>query len=79
MSSFLEISFFGLPLNIFFVDLFVFSYFHESYQFAGERTNCYVCLARTGDPASVSIACELHFRVVQVDPSTGEVRRPMTI
>ena len=42
-------------------------------KFTGERTNCYVCLARTGGPTSVSISCELHFKVVQVDPSTGEV------
>lgn len=41
----------------------------------GERTNCYVCLARNGDPSSVSISCELHYKVVQVDPATGEVRR----
>ena len=40
---------------------------------SGERTNCYVCLARTGDPATVNISCELHFKVVQVDPATGEV------
>jgi hypothetical protein len=39
----------------------------------GERTSCYVCLARTGDPATVNISCELHFKVVQVDPATGEV------
>jgi coatomer protein complex subunit gamma len=39
----------------------------------GERVNCYVSLARTGDPAPVSVTCELHFKVVQVDPATGEV------
>mmetsp|Transcript_26121 Transcript_26121/g.24956 ORF Transcript_26121/g.24956 Transcript_26121/m.24956 type:complete len:938 (-) Transcript_26121:178-2991(-) len=39
----------------------------------GERTNCFVSLARTGDPSSVTISCELHFKVIQVDPATGAV------
>jgi coatomer protein complex subunit gamma len=39
----------------------------------GERTNCFVSLARTGDPSSVTISCELHFKVIQVDPATGSI------
>jgi coatomer protein complex subunit gamma len=39
----------------------------------GEPSNCFVSLKRLGDPVPLSISCELHFRVVQVDPSTGQV------
>jgi len=39
----------------------------------GEAANCFVSLSRTGDPTPMSLSCELHFKVVQVDPATGEV------
>lgn len=39
----------------------------------GEASHCFVCLKRVGEPEPMSFGCELHFRVVQVDPSTGEV------
>ena len=39
----------------------------------GEKAHCFVCLSRNGDPATSTINCELHFKVVQVDPATGEV------
>lgn len=39
----------------------------------GEASNCFVSLARSGDPAPMTLSCELHFKVVQVDPTTGEV------
>lgn len=39
----------------------------------GEPSNCFVCLNRIADPASICIPCELQFQIVQVDPATGEV------
>ena len=39
----------------------------------GETGHCFVCLARNGDPATLTVNCELHFKVVQVDPATGQV------
>merc|ERR1712000_480028 len=42
----------------------------------GDTAHCYVCIARAEDTdpgASCTIPCELRFRVVQVDPTTGEV------
>lgn len=39
----------------------------------GDQCNCFVSLARNGDPTPATFPCELHFKVVQVDPSTGEV------
>lgn len=38
----------------------------------GEQTSCYVSLRRLGDPESVSLSCELTFKMIQVDPNTGE-------
>lgn len=38
-----------------------------------EPSNCYVCLKRLGAPAAISCGCNLVFKVVQVNPSTGEV------
>jgi coatomer protein complex subunit gamma len=37
----------------------------------GEQANCFVSLNRTGKPASIMMDCEMSFRVVQVDPNTG--------
>lgn len=39
----------------------------------GDASNCFVCLSRILDPSAATIPCELHFKIVQVDPSTGEV------
>ena len=40
----------------------------------GEPSNCFVSLLKvTEDPVPLSLACELKFTVVQVDPTTGEV------
>jgi len=39
----------------------------------GEHSSCFISLTRNGDPAPLSLPCELHFKVVQVDPTTGEV------
>lgn len=39
----------------------------------GEESYCYVCLKRLGDPGSVTLSCELQFKMLQVDPNTGEV------
>lgn len=39
----------------------------------GERSSCFVCLKRTGPIASVSMNCELQFKLLTVDPTTGEV------
>lgn len=39
----------------------------------GERSYCFVCLSRVGDPSTVTLTCELQFKVVQVDPVSGEV------
>jgi coatomer protein complex subunit gamma len=39
----------------------------------GEQAQCFVCLSRLADPSTVTLSCELHFKVVQVDPTTGEV------
>jgi len=38
----------------------------------GEKAHCFVSLSRNGDPATTTVACELHFKVVQVDPQTGQ-------
>lgn len=38
----------------------------------GEASHCFVCLERTADPAAVSLPCELVFKVVPVDATTGE-------
>ena len=42
----------------------------------GEKAHCFVCLSRNGDPATSTVNCELHFKVVQVDPATGQVTHP---
>lgn len=39
----------------------------------GEQAHTYVCLERKGGPISVSLTCQLNFKVVQVDPNTGAV------
>jgi coatomer protein complex subunit gamma len=39
----------------------------------GERSSCFVCLKREGEPLPTSMNCELQFRIVNVDPSTGQV------
>jgi coatomer protein complex subunit gamma len=39
----------------------------------GEKVMSYVVLNRIGPVASVTVGCELHFCVVQVDPNTGSV------
>ena len=39
----------------------------------GEQSHCFVSLRRVGVPATADISCELHFNVVQVDPSTGQI------
>lgn len=39
----------------------------------GEQTSTFVSVVRKGDPVGVTLACELHFKVVQVNPTTGEV------
>jgi coatomer protein complex subunit gamma len=40
----------------------------------GEPSNCFVSLLKTtDDPVPLTLACELKFTVVQVDPSSGEI------
>ena len=40
----------------------------------GEATNCFVSLVKvTENPVPLTLACELKFTVIQVDPTTGEV------
>ncbi len=39
----------------------------------GEKTSCYVCLKRNSDSLALSMSCELQFKLLNVDPSTGEV------
>ena len=39
----------------------------------GEQTRCFVSLKRLTEPASASLSCELQFKMLQVDPTTGEV------
>jgi len=39
----------------------------------GDQTRTFVSLARQGDVSPASLKCSLHFKVVQVDPATGEV------
>ncbi len=39
----------------------------------GEPGRCYVLLARNGDPSPATLTCELHFKMIQVDPATGAV------
>lgn len=39
----------------------------------GERTSCFVLLKRNSAPLPVSMACELQFKLVHVDPNTGEI------
>lgn len=39
----------------------------------GEQNHTFVCLRRVSQPANVTLSCELHFKLVQVDPNTGEV------
>lgn len=38
----------------------------------GEHASTYVCLTR-GAPSPVSISCQLQFKVIQVDPNSGQV------
>jgi len=38
----------------------------------GEPSNCYISLSRNGQAVPCSLQCELQFKVVQVDPTTGE-------
>jgi coatomer protein complex subunit gamma len=47
----------------------------------GEAANCFVCLKRAaeGGFGSVTMSCELSFKMVQVDPVTGEVRRNSSV
>ena len=42
----------------------------------GETSNCFVVLKRLGDPAACEIACQLCFKVENVDPTSGEVENP---
>ena len=37
----------------------------------GEQTSCYVGLQRTGAPIGLTCSCELSFKMLQVDPTTG--------
>jgi coatomer protein complex subunit gamma len=39
----------------------------------GEPSSCFVALKRLGNPGPLTVSCELHFKVVQVDPATGAV------
>jgi coatomer protein complex subunit gamma len=39
----------------------------------GEHTHCFVSLKTPAVPAPVNMQCELKFKVVQVDPNTGQV------
>jgi coatomer protein complex subunit gamma len=38
----------------------------------GEQASCYVALKRLGDAAPTGLSCQLAFKVVTVDPTTGE-------
>ena len=38
----------------------------------GEQANCFVALKRLGDAAPTGLSCQLSFKVIAVDPSTGE-------
>jgi len=54
------------------------SYVVESYIPAkvvryGETESCYAILRRVDGVASASMTCEMHFKLVQVDPTSGEV------
>jgi len=39
----------------------------------GEHVSCFVSLHRLGDYSTISLTCELAFKMFQVDPVTGEV------
>lgn len=38
----------------------------------GEQACCFVSLKRLGEPAPTGLSCQLSFKVIAVDPSTGE-------
>lgn len=38
----------------------------------GEKVSCFVCAKRNDGPAPITISCELQFKLVNVDPTTGE-------
>jgi len=44
----------------------------------GEQSNCFVSLKRLGDPGPTTLSCQLSFKVVQVDPTTGEAESDET-
>lgn len=39
----------------------------------GEKSSCFVLLKRAGLPQPVSLSCELQFKVLRIDPTTGEI------
>lgn len=39
----------------------------------GEKSSCFVCLSRIGDITPATLSCQLNFKVVQVNPTTGDV------
>ena len=39
----------------------------------GEHSSCFVAIRRLGDPSPTILSCQLHFKVVQINPTTGEV------
>merc|ERR1712146_825953 len=39
----------------------------------GETSTSYVSLSKVGDPVPCSMSCELRFKVIQVDPTNGDV------
>lgn len=39
----------------------------------GDKTCCFVSLKRLGEPLPTTLNCELQFRIVNVDPNTGQV------
>merc|ERR1711988_990093 len=39
----------------------------------GEPSCCYVCLSKVGDPLPCSMSCELRFKVIQIDPTSGDI------
>lgn len=39
----------------------------------GERASCFVCLRRLAEPLPTTMNCELQFKIVNVDPNTGQV------
>jgi len=39
----------------------------------GEPSCCFVSLSKVGNPVPCSMSCELHFKVLQVDPTTGDI------